>query len=105
MQKWIEQQGEIDSSESDQEDDAFDFYVLAQKVYCKYTIQTKSTCFLLQLEKKSLVEMIELFKEVFVEWVSREFIALYEIQKQKKHFIKVFNKKAMMKKENNDQEK
>ena len=46
------------------------------------------------MEKQALVEMIDLFKEVFVEWVSKEFMALYEIQKQKKHFIKVFNKKA-----------
>ena len=29
----------------------FDFQVLARKVYCKFTIQTKSTCYLMQIEK------------------------------------------------------
>ena len=72
----------------------FDFQVLARKVYCKFTIQTKSTCYLMQIEKQALVEMIDLFQEIFVDWVSKEFIALYQIQKRKKKFIQKCNELA-----------
>ena len=48
--------------------------------------------------------MAKQFKEVFDDWVASEFLALYEIQQQKTHFIKVFNKKAAKAKKQNQQE-
>ena len=48
--------------------------------------------------------MAQQFKEVFDDWVASEFLALYEIQQQKTHFIKVFNKKAAKAKSLNHQD-
>ena len=66
------------STSSISEDEEIDsFAVLSQKVFCKFSIQAKSTCFLLQMEKQALVEMIDLFKEIFVHLVSQEYKTLF----------------------------
>ena len=67
------------STESTTEDDEIDnFAVLSQKVFCKFTIQAKGVCFLLQLEKRYLVEMIDLFHEILVQLVSQEWNLLFK---------------------------
>ena len=81
------------SSESTTEDDEIDsFAVLSQKVFCKFTIQAKGMCFLLQMEKKYLVEMIDLFKEIFVQLVSQEYRTLFITVRQKQKFIAHLNR-------------
>ena len=70
--------GVSDESTTDDDDEVDSFAVLSQKVFCKFTIQAKgSMCFLLQLEKRYLVEMIDLFKEIFVQLVSQEYRTLF----------------------------
>lgn len=69
-QKRLEEGMDCDasSSESDHE-----FEALTEQVYCKFTIMAKSTCFLLQISKKALLEMKDEFEDIFLDWITNEF--------------------------------
>ena len=45
------------------------------------------------MEKQALVEMIDLFKEVFIHLVSQEYKTLYVTIRQKQKFITILNNK------------
>ena len=77
-----------DSSTSEDEVRDIDVDVLAQRLYCKFSIQAKSRCLLLQMEKSNLIKMKIEFPEVFVKMFTKEYEYCYKTILQKRKWMR-----------------